>query len=63
MPVSGRVSNRYGSIQMGEIRWKGIVIQANRGANVRAIAPGKVILANRLQGYGLVIVIDHGRGI
>ncbi|KGQ30674.1 murein hydrolase activator EnvC [Gallibacterium anatis] len=62
MPVSGRVSNRYGSIQMGEIRWKGIVIQANRGANVRAIAPGKVILANRLQGYGLVIVIDHGRG-
>ena len=62
MPVSGQVSNRYGSIQMGEIRWKGIVIQANRGANVRAIAPGKVILANRLQGYGLVIVIDHGRG-
>lgn len=62
MPVTGRVSNRFGSIQMGEIRWKGIVIQANRGANVRAIAPGKVILANRLQGYGLVIVIDHGKG-
>ncbi|MFC0309587.1 murein hydrolase activator EnvC [Gallibacterium trehalosifermentans] len=62
MPVVGKISNRFGSIQMGEIRWKGIVIQANRGANVRAIAAGKVILANRLQGYGLVIVIDHGKG-
>ncbi|MFC0322648.1 murein hydrolase activator EnvC [Gallibacterium melopsittaci] len=62
MPVAGKISNRFGSIQMGEIRWKGIVIQANRGASVRAIAPGKVILANRLQGYGLVIVIDHGKG-
>lgn len=62
MPVSGRITNSFGSIQMGEIRWKGIVIQASRGASVHAIAPGKVILANRLQGYGLVIVIDHGRG-
>ena len=62
MPVAGRISNRFGSIQMGEIRWKGIVIQASRGANVKAIAAGKVILANRLQGYGLVIVIDHGKG-
>lgn len=62
MPVSGKIINRYGSTQMGELKWNGLVIQAGAGTPVKAIAGGKVILADWLQGYGQVVVIDHGGG-
>ncbi|MDO9744834.1 murein hydrolase activator EnvC [Glaesserella parasuis] len=62
MPVSGKIINRFGSTQMGEIKWNGVVIQASAGAPVRAIAGGRVILATWLQGYGEVVVIEHGKG-
>lgn len=62
MPVSGKIINSFGSTQMGEIKWNGIVIQASAGTAVKAIAGGRVILADWLQGYGQVVVIDHGNG-
>lgn len=62
MPVAGKVINNFGSPQMGELRWNGMVIQAGAGTPVRAIAGGRVILADWLQGYGQVVVIDHGGG-
>lgn len=62
MPVSGKILHRFGATQMGELKWKGLVIAANTGSSVKAIADGRVILANWLQGYGLVVVIDHGKG-
>ena len=45
---------------MGELKWKGIVIGAGAGSSVKAIADGRVILANWLQGYGLMVIIKHG---
>ncbi|SMB90461.1 Septal ring factor EnvC, activator of murein hydrolases AmiA and AmiB [Pasteurella testudinis DSM 23072] len=62
MPVSGSIANRFGSVQMGELRWKGIVVNSSSGAAVKAIADGRVILSDWLQGYGLVVVVDHGAG-
>ncbi len=62
MPVSGKIINRFGSTQMGELKWNGVVIQASAGAAVKAIAAGRVILADWLQGYGQVVVVDHGNG-
>ncbi|MCL7721542.1 murein hydrolase activator EnvC [Actinobacillus pleuropneumoniae] len=62
MPVAGKVVNSFGSRQMGEVTWHGVVIAASAGASVRAIAGGRVILADWLQGYGQVVVIDHGNG-
>ena len=61
-PVAGKILHRFGTSQAGELKWKGIVIAAGSGTPVKAIADGRVILANWLQGYGLVIVIDHGKG-
>lgn len=52
--------NSFGSTQMGELRWKGIVIAAGAGTPVKAIADGRVILANWLQGYGLMVIVKHG---
>ncbi|WP_424409511.1 murein hydrolase activator EnvC [Pasteurella sp. PK-2025] len=60
-PTSGRVINRFGSTQMGELRWKGMVIAANKGSAVKSIADGRVILANWLQGYGLMVIVKHGQ--
>lgn len=62
MPVRGRILNRFGSTQMGELKWDAIVIEASSGTPVKAIAGGKVALAGWLQGYGQLVVIDHGKG-
>lgn len=60
-PVKGRVLHRFGQLLQGELRWKGLVIAAPEGSEVKAIAAGRVLLADWLQGYGLVIVIEHGK--
>lgn len=39
-----------------------MVISAAEGSEVKAIADGRVLLADWLQGYGLVVVIEHGKG-
>ena len=41
---------------------EGIVIGASEGSEVKAIADGRVIPADWLQGYGLVVVVEHGKG-
>ncbi|WP_437889131.1 murein hydrolase activator EnvC [Phytobacter sp. V91] len=61
-PVRGPLLHRYGEQLQGELRWKGIVIGASEGSEVKAVADGRVILADWLQGYGLVVVLEHGKG-
>ena len=41
---------------------QGVVFFANEGASVVSIFPGKVVFSDWLNGYGLLIIIDHGRG-
>lgn len=59
-PVNGKILNRFGSTQMGELKWKGIVIAASAGSPVKAIADGRVILSNWLDGYGWMVIVKHG---
>ncbi|MCX8650566.1 murein hydrolase activator EnvC [Gilliamella sp. B2776] len=61
-PVSGTVLHRFGESLQGELYWKGMVINAKDGTQVKAIANGRVILASWLQGYGFVVAIEHGKG-
>lgn len=61
-PVQGRIEHRFGEQLQGELRWKGLVISAAEGTEVKAIADGRVLMADWLQGYGLVVVIEHGKG-
>lgn len=61
-PVRGSIQHRFGEQLQGELRWKGMVIAARAGTDVKAIADGRVLLADWLQGYGLVVVVDHGKG-
>ena len=51
-PVRGRIEHRFGEAMQGELRWKGLVIDAPEGTEVKAIADGRVLMADWLQGYG-----------
>jgi hypothetical protein len=63
-PTSGSISSGYGYRDLGEGRefHQGVDIQNRTGTPVRATADGKVILAQRSGGYGLLVVIDHDNG-
>mgnify|MGYP000498283668 CR=1 FL=1 len=61
-PLTGQVVHTFGSIQTGQISWKGMVIAANYGQSVKAVYPGTVVFSEYLRGYGLVILLDHGKG-
>lgn len=61
-PAEGRVQRVFGRERSGGVTWKGVVINASDGEPVRAIADGRVLYANWLRGYGLLIVLDHGDG-
>lgn len=54
MPVSGKVITRFGG------NWSGIVIAANAGTPVKAIAAGEVVIAAYINGYGNLVAISHG---
>ncbi|MGB0845205.1 MAG: murein hydrolase activator EnvC family protein [Thiolinea sp.] len=60
-PVSGRVIHRYNSRRNEKQRWRGVVIAAPGGAKVRAVAPGRVVFAGWMNGYGHLIIIEHDR--
>ena len=61
-PADGRVRKLFGTKRQGQVRWKGVIVEGNEGSNVIAIHHGKVLYANWLRGFGLVIVLDHGNG-
>lgn len=61
-PVKGKVLHSFGSAQTGELHWNGMVVAAEKGTTVNATHDGIVVLSNWLRGYGLMLVIDHGKG-
>ncbi|MDE1515930.1 murein hydrolase activator EnvC [Vibrio sp. dsl-7] len=61
-PIKGRPLHHFGERQTGQIDWKGLVIEANYGQEVKAVYPGTIVFAEYLRGYGLVVLLDHGKG-
>lgn len=61
MPVKGELANRFGSPrESGSIKWQGLFIRSAGGNEVKAIAGGEVIFADRLRGFGNLMILDHG---
>lgn len=60
-PVRGSTLHSFGEHQQGELRYKGLIIAAPEGSKVKAIAAGRVLMADWLQGYGIMVVIEHGK--
>lgn len=60
-PLQGKLLARYGEPRnLGKLRWKGIMIAADTGNAVRASAAGRVVFADWMKGFGLLLIIDHG---
>ncbi len=58
-PVKGKLVAHFGNRRSSGSTWEGVVIQAPEGSPVRAIYPGRVIFADWLKGYGLLLIIKH----
>lgn len=67
LPVRGEVIARFGAPRRTEAgvdapTWKGVFIRAEAGADVHAVASGRVIFADWLRGFGNLLILDHGEG-
>ncbi|HTD28321.1 MAG TPA: peptidoglycan DD-metalloendopeptidase family protein, partial [Xanthomonadaceae bacterium] len=56
-PLEGNVITGYGETSSG------LLIAGTAGAEVHAVADGRVAFANWLKGYGLIVIVDHGSGL
>ena len=56
-PLEGSVISGYGGANSG------LLIAGAAGAEVHAVADGRVAFANWLKGYGLIVIVDHGNGL
>ncbi|GAA6173982.1 peptidoglycan DD-metalloendopeptidase family protein [Colwellia sp. KU-HH00111] len=61
-PVKGRLLHSFGSRKQGYLKWKGVLLGASIGKQVKTIHNGTVLFSDWLKGYGLLVVIDHGNG-
>ena len=61
-PAEGRLRRLFGRVRQGQVRWKGILFQGEEGSEIRAIQTGRVLFSEWLRGFGLVMIIDHGKG-
>jgi murein hydrolase activator len=60
MPVHGDLAARFGANRGDGPSWKGLFIRAPEGAEVKAVAAGRVVFAEWLRGFGNLIIVDHG---
>ncbi|HEY5595060.1 MAG TPA: peptidoglycan DD-metalloendopeptidase family protein, partial [Nitrospiria bacterium] len=64
-PTQGRVVTRFGRQKHpqfdADVYRKGIEIQAGPGSPIRSVYGGSVVYADWFRGYGLLVIIDHGK--
>jgi septal ring factor EnvC (AmiA/AmiB activator) len=65
-PVEGKVVSYFGRQKHPTfdtfVNKKGIEIQAKEGSLIHSVSSGKVVYADWLKGYGLVVIVDHTNG-
>lgn len=63
-PVDGRITREFGAFVDPQYRFrlmhKGIFFEVPNGSEVRAVASGKVVVAEEIPGYGQTVILDHG---
>ncbi len=64
LPASAEIIVYFGEKRKKSgLPWSGILMQGREGTDIIAIGAGEVVYADWLQGYGQLIIIDHGRGM
>ena len=63
MPLEGPLIKRFGELRPeGRVKWTGVLIEAELGTPVKAIHYGRVVFADWLRGFGLLMIISHDNG-
>ena len=60
-PVKGELIQKFGSARE-EGKLDGVFIAAPEGTEIQSITDGKIVYADWMRGYGLLIIVDHGKG-
>jgi len=62
-PAKGRLLKKFGASKKGgNLKWQGVLIDAETGTSVEAISTGKIVFADWFRNMGLLVIIDHGDG-
>lgn len=61
--LESRILAGFGAPKEGsDLKWDGVLLAAHEGEEVRAVSDGRVVYADWLRGFGLLLVLDHGDG-
>lgn len=61
-PLPGKVRTAFGGTDESGRSISGVLIAAESGTPVKAVARGRVAFADWLKGYGMLMILDHGDG-
>ncbi len=62
-PAKGKLLKKFGHNKKGgNLKWQGVLIDAETGTSVNAVGTGKIVFADWFRNLGLLIIIDHGDG-
>lgn len=60
-PLNGKIIHRFGESRVqNKVTWEGVTFGVPEGTPVHAVYHGRVVFADALRGFGLLIIIDHG---
>jgi septal ring factor EnvC (AmiA/AmiB activator) len=60
-PVRGALINHFGNLNE-DITHHGVTINAPEGRPITSVHSGKVVFADWLKGFGLLLIVSHGQG-
>jgi len=61
-PLHGKIVNLSSAGDEGERESHGVLIAAAGGSDVHAVSHGRVVFADWLRGFGLLLIVDHSDG-
>lgn len=62
-PVKGRILKAFGNANSdNRSHWEGWLMSTGRGNAVHAVHHGRVVFSDWLRGFGLLTILDHGKG-
>jgi len=61
-PLRGKLALGFGARESNDRVSNGIVIGAAEGSEVHAVSHGRVVFADWMRGFGLLLIVDHGDG-
>ena len=61
-PARGKVAVAFGAKEGNDRTSNGVVIAVAEGSEVRAVSHGRVVFADWMRGFGLLLIVDHGDG-